>query len=744
MKNVIALLLTFLLASSVFAAGRLQNEDFKSVSELTAAGSDQTHLLNDSKIYISSGGINDTFANAVANGKMGGISPWTASRAYSVGQVIYYTDNNIYKCLTANSDASFTLSKWQILGPFTPTNGQSLFQILGYMLSTPQDFKGNNATFDNSGTMTGVLSLSTTASDTILGTQVIKYTANGSNGQNDFFGYGPKTIPLGSRGTQISVNFQYKNGTVGANGDFNAVVKIVDGTLAGTVFTQALNYQGYPNPAMQSSFIVTIPSDCTQIKVGFQNKVTTTTAALYVDNIVISTDVFKYGPVAKQETWNINQLGSNLTTNANQIKYNLAGTINVTKNNISTTSSALSGNTSGLIYSPDGQKFYANGPCVLTISQAWAPNGTNNTSEFWKNGVLFQDGQSYQTNGNPLTATTVMPMAAGDYFTFGTSGAAVNGSATVWLNLVATQISQNILFQDTYQDAGLYGRAIFPSIAQAWSSTASGGVWANMTANGSIPAPTVSGAASAPSTSIPGITFATMPAGTYQFVANGSFCNNISTAYGEPAFRFYDGANAFGSGGGAVFANNASAGNACLAQYSGVITYSTTQNNVTIQFQVANASSTMPIGSAPLEINVFYYPPQTPSKHIAAFPVLPDQVYSPGVYNATGKSLNVQAINFGGASQGTVCSSTPCTIFNQYGNWVTSVTRTSTAHYNINVTTPFATVPICTCITDNNPTTGVNCMQDIQHSTTSVISMITVQNITQSDAEVAMICTGTR
>jgi hypothetical protein len=52
--------------------GRLQNEDHKSSAELIAAGGTAAQLLNDSKIYVTGNGINDTLYNAIVGGSIGG------------------------------------------------------------------------------------------------------------------------------------------------------------------------------------------------------------------------------------------------------------------------------------------------------------------------------------------------------------------------------------------------------------------------------------------------------------------------------------------------------------------------------------------------------------------------------------------------------------------------------------------------------------------------------------------------
>jgi hypothetical protein len=53
-------------------AGKLQNEDHKSLAELTGAGGSAAQLLNDSKIYVTAGGINKQLSQAITDGDIGG------------------------------------------------------------------------------------------------------------------------------------------------------------------------------------------------------------------------------------------------------------------------------------------------------------------------------------------------------------------------------------------------------------------------------------------------------------------------------------------------------------------------------------------------------------------------------------------------------------------------------------------------------------------------------------------------
>lgn len=53
-------------------------------------------------------------------------------------------------------------------------------------------------------------------------------------------------------------------------------------------------------------------------------------------------------------------------------------------------------------------------------------------------------------------------------------------------------------------------------------------------------------------------------------------------------------------------------------------------------------------------------------------------------------------ISFGGASERSQCTSSPCTIYAQSGNWVTSVTRNGTGDYTLNIVSGICTrAPVC-------------------------------------------------
>jgi len=63
-------LITLLISFQVDARGRLQDQDFKTLSELTSAGATASALLNDTKVFVSSGSINEQLSASITDGKI--------------------------------------------------------------------------------------------------------------------------------------------------------------------------------------------------------------------------------------------------------------------------------------------------------------------------------------------------------------------------------------------------------------------------------------------------------------------------------------------------------------------------------------------------------------------------------------------------------------------------------------------------------------------------------------------------
>lgn len=72
MKTWTSLLAILLTTQLSFAKGKIQNEDIKSLAEITTAGGTMAQLPNDTKIYVTANGINTQLSTAIASGVIGG------------------------------------------------------------------------------------------------------------------------------------------------------------------------------------------------------------------------------------------------------------------------------------------------------------------------------------------------------------------------------------------------------------------------------------------------------------------------------------------------------------------------------------------------------------------------------------------------------------------------------------------------------------------------------------------------
>lgn len=117
-----------------------------------------------------------------------------------------------------------------------------------------------------------------------------------------------------------------------------------------------------------------------------------------------------------------------------------------------------------------------------------------------------------------------------------------------------------------------------------------------------------------------------------------------------------------------------------------------------------------------------------------------------GYQTASTASANqrIERAHFGGTGSDaspTNCTTSTCTIYSQSGSWLTSVTRTSTGQYNLNITgSEFSAAPVCTLVGGGSGST-VLCIQNNYSATTTVLVCRNLSN-TANDADVGVICMG--
>lgn len=112
------------------------------------------------------------------------------------------------------------------------------------------------------------------------------------------------------------------------------------------------------------------------------------------------------------------------------------------------------------------------------------------------------------------------------------------------------------------------------------------------------------------------------------------------------------------------------------------------------------------------------------------------------VSSNSGGAERIERLTFGGASEGVNnCTASPCTIFRQSGSWATSVTRTSSGLYTINVPSGmFSSLPSCTCSAVVLGTGPVGCGISNPGSATAIVLATTGL----ADAQISVSCQGPR
>ncbi len=174
-----------------------------------------------------------------------------------------------------------------------------------------------------------------------------------------------------------------------------------------------------------------------------------------------------------------------------------------------------------------------------------------------------------QVKSNPTNS--VANPHQGEIVFFDSSGTGTNGSffgfsGSSWKKLMSAG------------DSGLYGMAVTDGSTDCnWLYTNSS--WGGFPEITACPAATVTQNASAPSTKIPGVTFANLPAGSYQVYMSGVLASEADTVC---TFRLSDGTN---SSGYQFLVGPQSSGENYLGTIVGTFTYASAQSNITFQVQ---------------------------------------------------------------------------------------------------------------------------------------------------------------
>lgn len=271
-----------------------------------------------------------------------------------------------------------------------------------------------------------------------------------------------------------------------------------------------------------------------------------------------------------------------------------------------------------------------------------------------------------------------------------------------------------------------------------WSSTA-GGSFTAFGADTDCPTPTVSGNVQAPGTKIPGFSVASLEAGKYQVVVNGLFYTDASTTNCKWAISDGTTNSAIQN----VYGNNTSASVGSVVAY---FDYTSKQTNKTFQILVnrTGGSGNCQVYNADTTVTAlnFVLIPLSPSI------TMPNLVNS--VKSGSAGVEKIVRVHFGGSgslSSKSDCTSSPCTIYDQSGSDVTSVTRGAQGVYAVNFasgTYASGKIPVCFGSTIDGGTANVITLAFGQTQNNSTVTLYTAPTSGGSavDTAVDLVCVG--
>jgi hypothetical protein len=102
----------------------------------------------------------------------------------------------------------------------------------------------------------------------------------------------------------------------------------------------------------------------------------------------------------------------------------------------------------------------------------------------------------------------------------------------------------------------------------------------------------------------------------------------------------------------------------------------------------------------------------------------------------------IERVEFGGASNPSSCTSTPCTIYSQSGSWISSVSRGGSGDYTLNIAAGiFSGVPVCTA-RSHTATSMVSSNGNTKTSTSIGLLSRNQESNTSVDTAMDIICMG--
>lgn len=167
-------------------------------------------------------------------------------------------------------------------------------------------YTGNNATFMGGGAIAGTFTKKN-ETNPLNGKSSYTYV-QAAGSLNDYVCSYEKAVPLRSRGKEHGITFPFMYD--GADNDIKIIVRGYNGTTWSTLSSDLDLVKKQETISGKVLISIYAPSDCVQIRVGFQVLVLNSGKTLKWDDVEFSDDPLKYKNMMSNQTWRVNTTGS--------------------------------------------------------------------------------------------------------------------------------------------------------------------------------------------------------------------------------------------------------------------------------------------------------------------------------------------------------------------------------------------------------------------------------------------------
>ena len=340
-----------------------------------------------------------------------------SASGYSVGSRWWNSSSDtLFIC----EDNTASAAVWKGVSGGAGSGGLDVYLAEDFETTVAADFtSGNNATFDNGGTLQGTLADETT--NPIAGSSCLKYT-QAAGSLNDFIKSPVINIDEKQAGnyTGMTLYFTY-------DGDADDIKVIFYDETNSEVLTDSVDLLSSESNPTRYSTSVFIPEGVTQVAYGFQVAVENSTKILLADDVELTTNPFVYKNLIDRQYVEQSFDPASMTTTSGDLRF---GSVTLNGSDI-------------LSYDDSNGRFAANRECTFTGMFSGRSSSTNTDYIIKLNGTTVartdESGADFYE-----TVSTTLNLQVGDYVNVNASNTLTSG-ASQYLSISAEAETEHVI-----------------------------------------------------------------------------------------------------------------------------------------------------------------------------------------------------------------------------------------------------------------------------------------------------------